>query len=392
MRIVLIASPGLAADAALHGHLVVADAARADDVLGMLDTLSPELVVATVTPDTVGARALAAFDAGGVRLVAIATEETGRRHAASLGIVDVLRGPLAWSDIEATLGGVVVTQSHVPTPVAGRGTVIAVWGPAGAPGRTSLAVAIASEIAATGVSVVLGDADTHAASVAPSLGLLDEAPGFAAACRLAGMNGLDRGELERIAQGYSSPHGSFWVLTGLGRPARWPELQHDRVLGAITACRSWADVVVLDVAASLENDEEISSDLLAPRRNAATITALREADIVVAVGAADPVGLARLVRSHVELLELVTTGNVHVVANKVRATAIGLNPQAQVRQTLSRFGGIDDAVLVPWDPSAFDAALLSGRTLAEVAPRSPARQAIQQLVARMAPGSAARVA
>jgi Flp pilus assembly CpaE family ATPase len=63
--------------------------------------------------------------------------------------------------------------------------------------------------------------------------------------------------------------------------------------------------------------------------------------------------------------------------NKVRSSAIGLNPSAQITQTLARFGGIADPVLVPWDPAAFDAALLSGRPLLDAAPRSAARAAIR---------------
>ena len=68
------------------------------------------------------------------------------------------------------------------------------------------------------------------------------------------------------------------------------------------------------------------------------------------------------------------------VVNKVRSSAIGLNPSAQIAQTLARFGGISDPVLVPWDPAAFDAALLSGRPLLDAAPRSAARLAIRKLV------------
>jgi Flp pilus assembly CpaE family ATPase len=64
----------------------------------------------------------------------------------------------------------------------------------------------------------------------------------------------------------------------------------------------------------------------------------------------------------------------------VRSSASGMNPNAQVRQTLARFGGIEDAVLVPHDPFAFDAALLSARTLLDTAPRSAARVAVQEFV------------
>ncbi|MFW8745735.1 hypothetical protein, partial [Mesorhizobium japonicum] len=160
-------------------------------------------------------------------------------------------------------------------------------------------------------------ADTHGAAIAPALGLLDEAPGFAAACRLVATGGLDGVELDRIAQ----PHGSgvLRVLTGIGRASRWPELGGDRVQGVLAALRAWAPVTVVDTAASLEEDEELTSDLAAPRRNAATIAALRTADRVVAVGAADPVGLSRYLRAHADLLELVGPERVLTVVNKVRA-------------------------------------------------------------------------
>ncbi len=255
------------------------------------------------------------------------------------------------------------------------------WGPAGSPGRTTLAITVAAELAALGHSVALADLDTYGASIAPALGILDEAPGFAAACRLAGSDSLTRSELERIAQRYESPAGGFWVLTGIGRPSRWPELSADRVAKSIARCREWVDYTVLDVGSSLESDEEISSDLYAPRRNAATVTGVHAADHILAVGSADPVGLARFLRSHVDLLEAASTHTVTVVMNRVRASAIGMNPHGQVTQTLSRFGGIESPVLVPHDLAALDGALLSGRTLTEVAPRSPARVAIRDLVA-----------
>ena len=159
--------------------------------------------------------------------------------------------------------------------------------------------------------------------------------------------------------------------------------------GVLTAARDWAGVTVVDVAASFERDEELMTDLNAPRRNAATIEVLRSADRVVAVGAADPIGLSRFLRAHAELAELVEPDRVLTVINKLRSSAIGLNAAAQVRQTLARFGGIEAPVLVPWDSAAFDAALLSGRALLDAAPRSAARAAIRELAAQVRVASSA---
>ena len=81
------------------------------------------------------------------------------------------------------LGVPVASPSERP---AGRGRVVAVWGPTGAPGRTTVAVGLADEAARLGVSTLLVDADVYGGVVAQVLGLLDESPGLAGAARLAG--------------------------------------------------------------------------------------------------------------------------------------------------------------------------------------------------------------
>jgi len=72
-----------------------------------------------------------------------------------------------------------------------------------------------------------------------------------------------------------------------------------------------------------------------------------------------------------------------VVVNGVRKAPVGASPEKQIRQALQRHAGIDDAVLIPYDRAAFDAAIAQGRTLAEVAPNSAARLAIRDLAARL---------
>jgi len=375
----------LSAEVLHHGHELVARCGSADELAASISTGRTELAVVGGSPRYLNQRLLAEADSAGVRMLALVSGEADRKHAAALGLHETAPDDADWDELEARLfSGISVPRQQGPR--SAEGTVITVWGPAGAPGRTTLAISIAAELAAAGHRVVLADVDTYSGSIAPALGLLDEAPGFAAACRLAATSSLSIAELERIGERYSSPNGGFWVLTGIGRPSRWPELSADRVTEVIAHCRRWADFTVLDTSASLENDEEISSDLFAPRRNAATLTALRQADEVLAVGSADPVGLSRFLRAHVDLVEVLETDRLTVAMNRIRSGAIGLSPAAQVRQSLQRFGGIESPTLIPHDLAALDAAVLSGRTLLDAAPKSPARQAIRQLVAeRFAP-------
>ncbi|MHB1491973.1 MAG: hypothetical protein ACYCTH_15955, partial [Cellulomonas sp.] len=107
---------------------------------------------------------------------------------------------------------------HPPVADADRdaiaGRTVVVWGPTGAPGRTTLAVNLAAELAALGGPVVLVDADTYGGTVAQLVGMLDEAPGLAAAARAAGNGVLDVPTLTRLAPVLSP---GLRVLTGISR-------------------------------------------------------------------------------------------------------------------------------------------------------------------------------
>ncbi len=362
-----------------RGHRVEARIPPHVDPAIALEGRHPDILLVSASGERLTASLLAACDSRGIRIIAVASAPSGRRNAAALGLYDIVDADGPASVVDDVIRGITVSAS--PAGVERHGTVLAVWGPAGAPGRTTVAVSLATELAAHGGVIALIDADTHSASIAPLLGMLDEAPGFAAACRLAGQDGLSLAELDRIRQPYPVHGGTLNVLTGIPRASRWPELSAERVARTIAACRDWADYVVIDTGFSLEDDEEISSDLFAPRRNAATLQALRSADSIIAVGAADPVGLARFLRVYPELVELAEERPITTVVNKVRASVVGLNPQGQVRATLHRFGGIEDAVLIPADDRALDAAVLAGRALRDVSPRSAALAAITRLVA-----------
>ena len=265
---------------------------------------------------------------------------------------------------------------HAPDSL---GRIIAVWGPAGAPGRTTIALNLASELARLGQPTVLVDADTYGGCIAQSLSLLDEAPGLAAATRSADQGAFDLAVLARLAPEVSA---GLRVLTGIPKAERWPELRAAALEHVLTLTRRLGRFTVIDCGFSLEDDEELSYDTLAPRRNAATLTSLAVADQVLAVGAGDPIGLQRLVRGLQEL-GTVASPSPAVLVNRVRASAVGPRPERRIRDALSRFAGIDDLRFIPDDPATLDRALLAGQSLAEAAPDSQVRQSLQALASEV---------
>lgn len=259
----------------------------------------------------------------------------------------------------------------------GRGVVIAVWGPAGAPGRTTVAVAMAYEMArATGALLV--DVDTYGGAVAQALGLLDEAPGIAAVAR-ASLNGtLTSQTVHRHALHAGS---GLSVLSGMTRADRWPELSRAALDPVWDLLREMSPVTIVDCGFCIEQDEELQYDTRAPQRNAATISALQAADAIVVVGSAEPLGIQRLVQALQELGNLVpadVTARV-VVANRVRASVAGTQPRRAVADALRRYAGVEAVWTIGWDPRACDAATLTGQALPERAPRSSIRKSLQAI-------------
>ncbi|UJP39503.1 AAA family ATPase [Cellulomonas palmilytica] len=268
---------------------------------------------------------------------------------------------------------------ETPVPPVERGRLVAVWGPTGAPGRSTVALNLAAEAAAAGRSTLLADADTYGGCLAQLLGLLDESPGLAAAARAAGQGSLDLVTLARLAPYVSA---DLRLLSGITRADRWPELPGSALDAVWVVARRLAALVVVDCGFSVEQDEVLSYDTRAPRRNAATLGALTAADEVVVVGSADPVGIQRLVRALSDLGELGISPQ-HVVVNRVRASVAGPQPARAVARALERYAGVRDAVLVPDDRPSLDAAVLEARTLREIAPGSPARRALVGLAERV---------
>lgn len=276
---------------------------------------------------------------------------------------------------------------HVPQHAAAeRGSavdrdgaqVLAVWGPAGAPGRSTVALGVADELARAGLPTLLVDLDVYGGSLAQSLGMLDESSGLLAATRAANTGQLDGTVLADLARRVDD----LSVLTGLPRADRWTEVRPALLRELIAVARSTYRWTVLDCAFSLELDEELSYDTSAPRRNGATLTALAEAATVLVVARPDAIGLGRLVRGLAELAVAVPTARPRVVVNGMRGT-LGWSAD-EVRATLQRLADVEDPTFLPADRAACDRALVHGRTLADCAPDSRLTAALGKLAGQLA--------
>ncbi len=392
-----------ALDRADHGVTVVRRCVDVSELLAAAATGTGHAALLSADLRRLDGDAVARLAAAGVAVVGLV--EPGDERAAvrlqAWGVVHVLPADAAAEEIadalrEAVAGGpprsrdvadprAALAGTGRPEPRAeragGDGAVVAVWGPTGAPGRTTVAVGLADEAARLGVETLLVDADVYGGVVAQVLGLLDESPGLAAAARRAAAGALDEAALRALAWEVRPGLG---VLTGLARADRWPELRPSAVVQVLEEARRLAALTVVDCGFNLEEDEELSFDTAAPRRNGATTAVLESADVVVCVGGADPVALQRLVRALGELRDVLPDVEPLLVVNQVRRGPVPGDPRREIAEVLDRFAGRGVDCFLPADRRATDAALASGRALAEVAPASALREGLRALAAQVA--------
>ncbi len=387
MIVTLLVSTGAAwesrALAALTEHPGVVVLKRCVDVDDLLATASAGQAGAAV----LGAE-LSGLDATvvdqlrtyGVRPVAVVPDdEVTRARAHRIGIDALVTTDRIADLADAVLSDPAPVLSAAPTlartaaPPSGR--VIAVWGPGGAPGRTTVATALAAELARRRLVTVLVDADPYGGSVAQQLGVLDEVSGLLSAARLVAGGSID----ERFATAQRRLSDHLLVITGLPRPDRWVEVRPGALTAIVERARSETQVVI-DTGFSLEQDP-VADVGVRPERNGLTIEALEAADEILLVGSADPVGLARLARAIAEVHEALPAPPLRLVVNRMRPTLGWREPD--VVAMLAEFGHHIGVHFLPDDQPAVDRALVAGRTLVESG-ESPLTRAVTDLVDAMA--------
>lgn len=355
MKLVVVAGGGAAWESDIIDEIRHSDfldlRRRCLDVADVL-SLAEHCDVAVLSTDLAGldADTVATLQRHGVRVIGIGDGD----RAFDLGMLVARPGRLEE-----------VVQEPVITTAPAAGTVIAVWGPHGAPGRSVVAASVGAALADRGQKVALVDADARGGALAQMFALLDDVSGLVAACRSA-----NHGHVQDIVGQAVDIEPGLKLLSGVARADMWAQVRPGPFERVIQQLAQSCDVVVVDLGPGLGDAEKHVLDV---------------ARHVVVVGRADPVGLARLVRTLHDLRDvrdlLAPQAPTHVVVNQVRTTSAWT--RGDVADAVQRLAGVRPDLFVPADHQALDTAVLRGKVPAQVSSNSPFAAAMAELVERM---------
>jgi MinD-like ATPase involved in chromosome partitioning or flagellar assembly len=335
------------------------------ELLAVAPSTAAEAAIVAAELPGLDADAVFRLERAGVRVIGLGDDERCR----ALGIL-VQSEPGGLERAVADAGRPTGSESADDRPT---GKTIAVWGPSGAPGRSTIAASLAASLAHHGHDTVLLDADTYGGSIAQMLAVLDEVSGLMAACRAA-----NQGRVDEVADHLLEVEPKLRLLTGIPRADMWPQVRPGALELVLRQLQAVSDVVVADCAPSLEPGEGAPG----AGRNQVTRHLLSSADAVVVVGRADPVGLSRLVRALHDLSDVVAV-EPKVAVNLLRPS-LGWS-EREVASMLTRLTGIEPATFIPADVAALDLAVMRGQMPRIAAPSSPFVAAVDDLAASLTP-------
>jgi MinD-like ATPase involved in chromosome partitioning or flagellar assembly len=260
--------------------------------------------------------------------------------ASAAGIANVIRDPEDLSHWLASLA----SPDGVSVPVT-AGHIIAVWGPGGSPGRSTLALCLAATLARRNQRVIVVDADSYAPSLALLLGLHESQSGVQSLSRHARLETVDAHVLEACAVNLELGAQSFSVITGLNSPAQYVDCGFLAWSRALTTLRAVGHTLVVDLAAPVL---QLTGETIgAPMRNALTLSTLEVADRVVVIANPTPLSILRLSRDWSRLTELAEAATLDVCLNNAPANDRGSLDDSL--HALWQFTGVDEAAVFPRD-------------------------------------------
>lgn len=264
------------------------------------------------------------------------------------------------------------------------GKMVTVWGTHGAPGRSTIAFNLAAFAAQEGQQVCLIDADTYAPSLDALMALEDTGSGLSILCSDADRAQLDEKKAGAVIERVPLKRGAFDFLSGITSASRWPEIRARAFSEVLEWLRHRYELIICDIAAPIEMDEELTFDGPVPRRNAASLTAIAEADRLIVLGEADVVGLPRLINLAREVQSrpdiVAPDADVQYWLNRARREAAGFNVEAKMRDNWVRYLSVPLAGVIPYERKLMDRLRRNGEAAIEVTSRGAILQVLEQML------------
>lgn len=278
---------------------------------------------------------------------------------------------------DASLADIASLESAVPPTISiatsSPGKRVAVWGPKGAPGRTTVAIEVATVLASTEPSTLLVDADLYGGDIMQLLGIVEELPSLVAVARACSRGELRDGSfgatLKRV--GPSGPK----LLPGLLRAELWNEVATFGWRELLNAAAREFRYAIFDVGFCLEQGPDQSE---ASSRNDTARATVETAEVVLSVVRGDPVGIRSFLWAVDAEPELLAPEKLLVVANRVRP-----GEEREIKAIIRRHLGHYPLVLVPERPDHVVDAVWKGEPIGHAHPASPIAESARTIAAAL---------
>lgn len=240
------------------------------------------------------------------------------------------------------------------------------WSAPGSVGRTTTALNLAA-CASGRMRVLVIDLDFAAPSVA-LLASNHDLPSLSTVLHNHQITpGVDEAFLREFAPHFASSPKGFRVIAGLSRPERWQEIEPRLLNDLLNGLAPFFDLIVCDLHASSHKSLAV---------NAVARSMLTQADAVVALANANPLGLARMLREIHELRTLRAHSDaIHVVFNRLNPKA----PEPPESAAFVELTKLPRPLTIRDDHDAFELLVARASTKSTMRKRSAYKSDIQAL-------------
>ena len=350
--------------------------------------------VVLVSDDTlrIDAGLIVELNSAGVRVVALSSDTTfwTELGAVECVSVDVTNIPRSISSLVNLLNN---QQVDVSADDGSQGDLVAVAGFGGGVGRSLVLRELGFACAGESMTTVCVEADTFGPSMSQDLNLPIDTLHLLDMCQLIHQQELQlKDSSDSVINRLAIVADNLAVIPGIPRSSQWIDLRTDAINKVYRQLRQDFDVTVVDVGPVVELEFGIGGESALPRRQASAIPAIEQADYVVLCVRADVVSVTRLVKTFLELSDIFSHAEIHVVINQVRDRRSTKDFEKSIRRYtgITSIFTVDDcysdvskALKAPTFIGGMNPQSNMARTMHDIAKRLLARSTVQKVDSKL---------